>query len=403
MKKSTFFDYLNRRTDFDFSSLLNEGEGDQDYINWNDFLLPSHYGDSEQEYTAIRECAAMFDVSPIRKIRITGKGAGRLLDHTFTRPVSQSPSMRGIYVAYCNEDGSLKDDSILYKFADDDYLLMPSDIDHTPHLEYLRNQLAMDSTEVSFKECTDEWSGLAIQGPSSATVIDAMGFQDVKKINPFEVADYSLADEKVKIARMGFTADLGYECWFKTNQASDIMRAIDKAKSKLDFELIGYGLNALEVCRLEGGFVVAGWDFATELDPDPDFERSPYEVGLGWLVNLQGGDFVGKQALMSEQDAGQKWVHRSVQINVAGKDPKQPLLGALYINVDGREASIGSINCSAWSWGLQMVIGNAAILSEHQNLSKAVLLVDNKKYQVKITRGAHINLERRNKVPAILD
>ena len=403
MKKSTFFDYLNRRTDFDFNSLLNKGEQDQDYINWNDFLLPSHYGDSEQEYTAIRECAAMFDVSPIRKIRITGRSTGRLLDHTFTRPVSQSPSMRGIYVAYCNEDGSLKDDSILYKFADDDYLLMPSDIDHTPHLEYLRKQLEMDSSEVSFAECTDQWSGLAIQGPLSARVIQAMGFQGVEKINPFEVVDYALANEKVKIARMGFTADLGYECWFKTNQASIIMHAIDKAKSKLDFELIGYGLNALEVCRLEGGFVVAGWDFATELDPDPDFERSPYEVGLGWLVNLRGGDFVGKQALISEQDAGQKWLHRSIQIDVAGKNPKQPLLGALYINVDGKEVSIGSINCSAWSWGLQMVIGNAAILSEHQNLSEAVLLVDNKKYQVRITQGSHINLERRNKVPAILD
>tara|TARA_Y100000590_G_scaffold404897_1_gene492779 strand:- start:245 stop:790 length:546 start_codon:yes stop_codon:yes gene_type:complete len=181
------------------------------------------------------------------------------------------------------------------------------------------------------------------------------------------------------------------------------MHAIDKAKIKLNFEFIGYGLNALEVCRLEGGFVVAGWDFATELDPDPDFERSPFEVGLGWLVNLQGGDFVGKQALMSEQDAGQKWVHRSVQIDVAEKDLKQPLLGELYIIVDGMEVSIGSINCSAWSWGLQMIIGNAAILSEHQNLSEAVLLVDNKKYQVKITRDAHINLERRNKVPAILD
>ena len=403
MKKSTFFDYLNRRTDFDFNSLLNKGEEDQDYINWNDFLLPSHYGDSEQGYTAIRECAAMFDVSPIRKIRITGKGAGRLLDHTLTRPVSQSPSMRGIYVAYCNVDGSLKDDSILYKFSDDDYILMPSDIDHTPHLEFLRNQLAMDATEVSFKEYTDQWSGLAIQGPSSAAVIQAMGFLGVEKINPFEVVDYALANEKVKIARMGFTADLGYECWFKTNQASIIMHAIDKAKSKLDFELIGYGLNALEVCRLEGGFVVAGWDFATELDPDPDFERSPYEVGLGWLVNLRGGDFVGKQALISEQDAGQKWVHRSIQIDVVGKNSKQPLLGTLYINVDGREVSIGSINCSAWSWGLQMVIGNAAILSEHQNLSEAVLLVDNKKYQVKITQGSHINLERRNKVPTILD
>lgn len=403
MKKSTFFDYLNRRTNFGFNTLLNKGEEDQDYIDWNDFLLPSHYGDPKQEYTAIRECAAMFDVSPICKISITGKGAGRLLDYTLTRPVSQSPSMRGIYVAYCNENGSLKDDSILYKFADDDYLLMPSDIDHTPHLEFLRNQLAMDSSEVVFKECTDQWSGLAIQGPSSAAVIQAIGFQGVEKIKPFEVIDYMLANENIKIARMGFTADLGYECWFKTNQATSIIRAIDKAKSKLDFELIGYGLNALEVCRLEGGFVVAGWDFATELDPDPDFERSPYEVGLGWLVNLRGGNFVGKQALISEQDAGQKWVHRSIQIDVARKNPKQPLLGALYTDVDGKEISIGSINCSAWSWGLQMVIGNAAILTEHQNLSEAVLLVDNKKYQVRITQGAHINIERRNKVPAILD
>ena len=77
MKKSTFFDYLNRRNDFDFNSLLNKGEEDQDYINWNDFLLPSHYGDSEQESTAIRECAAMVDVSPIRKIRITGRSAAQ--------------------------------------------------------------------------------------------------------------------------------------------------------------------------------------------------------------------------------------------------------------------------------------------------------------------------------------
>ena len=76
MKKSTFFDYLNRRTDFDFNSLLTKGEEDQDYINWNDFLLPNHYGDPEQEYIAIRERAAMFDVSPIRKIRIKGKVQG---------------------------------------------------------------------------------------------------------------------------------------------------------------------------------------------------------------------------------------------------------------------------------------------------------------------------------------
>lgn len=405
MKKSTFFDFLNRRTDLDFSGLLNEGKEDQDYINWNDFLLPSHYGNPEQEYRAIRNQSAIFDVSPIRKIRISGPGAGQLLDYALTRPVSGSPCMRGIYVAYCNSDGSLKDDSILYKFSENDYLLMPSDIDHSPYLETLRDQLDMDQSDVIMCECTDDWSGLAIQGPLSAVALNAMGFEKVEHIKPFEVVDFAFAGATVKIARMGFTADLGYECWFATDLAEVIQSTIEKARTELAIEIPGYGLSALESCRLEGGFVVAGWDFGTELDPDPELKRSPYEVGLGWLVNLQGEDFVGRQALQDEQSVGQKWFHRTFQIdpheeNENGSHLYEDMDGQLCANIDGALTTIGAINCFAWSWGLHKTIGNASILAQYKDLTEALLLANNNEYRVQLRQGAHINLDRRNEMPA---
>ena len=408
MKKSTFFDFLNRRTDFDFARLLSHGKEDKDYINWNDCLLPSHYGDPEQEYWAIRNQCGIFDVSPIRKIRITGPDAGRLLDYTLTRPVSGSPSMRGIYVAYCNTDGTLKDDSILYKFADDDYLLMPSDIDHSAHLEALRDELAIDSNDVTFQECTDDWSGLALQGSLSAVVLKAMGFSDVEHIKPFEVVDYPLAAANVKIARMGFTADLGYECWFATNDSKTIEQMIDRARAELGFDLLGYGLSALEVCRLEGGFIVAGWDFATELEPDPEFNRSPFEVGLGWLVNLQGENFVGKQALKKEQSTGQKWVLRTLQIDsiegqIEATELHDHLGGPLYATIGGKLTAIGVINCHAWSWGLQKIIGNASISARYKDLTEAVFLANDIEYRVQLMRGAHISFERRTEVPARIE
>ena len=160
MKKSVFFDFLNRSSDKTFETLLSSGEEDKDFINWNEFLLPQSYGDAKGEYYAIRNECAVFDVSPIRKIRISGSSASKLLDYVLTRPVSPSREMTAIYVAYCNVDGTLKDDSILYKFSHDDYLLMPSDIDHSPHLASCRNILGLSKNDLQITECTDLWLSL---------------------------------------------------------------------------------------------------------------------------------------------------------------------------------------------------------------------------------------------------
>jgi aminomethyltransferase len=395
LRKSPFFDFFNRRDESDFASFMANSIEDEHYINWNGFALPHDYGDAEFEYRAIRNNCAIFDVSPIRKIRVQGNDAGTFFDHLLTRPVGSLPAMRATYTVFCNDNGSLKDDAILYKFDDDDYLLMPSDVDHSPYFESLSRQLELQ--DVSFMECTDSWFGMAIQGPLSAAALLNMGFDGVEQIRPFEVRDYSIAGKAFFVSRMGFTADLGYECWFVPELVDTVLGRIHSARSALNIAMPGYGLSALQACRLEGGFIVAGWDCSTELDPIPDFERSPYELGLGWLVNLDAVPFVGRDALALQKKNGHRFTLRSFVID---KDCNPDDGAELFDSVDAQNESIGKVACSNWSWGMNKTIGNASINAEHANVKEAWVVAAGEYVKLTLSRGPLVTLERRNQVPA---
>ncbi len=358
-------------------------------------MLPYDYGDAESEYHAIRNNCAIFDVSPMRKIRVQGNDAGTFFDHLLTRPVSNLAAMRATYTVFCNDNGSLKDDAILYKFDDDDYLLMPSDIDHSPYFESLAQQIRLQ--DISFTECTDSWAGLAIQGPLSAAVLQNMGFDGVEQIRPFEVSDYPIDGNTLVVSRMGFTADLGYEMWFHPQLADTIMQRIRSARSALNIAMPGYGLSALQACRLEGGFIVAGWDCSTELDPIPGFGRSPYELGLGWLVNLDAVPFVGRDALAQQKENGTRFTLRSF---VTDTDCKPEDGTEIYSSADGRNESIGTIACSSWSWGMNKTIGNASIKSEYSVTEAAWISIAGSYVKLTLKRGPLVTLERRNEFPA---
>jgi len=398
LKKSIFFDFMNRRYGTDFQSFMANSTEDKHYINWNEFLLPHDYGDAETEYFAIRNSCAIFDVSPIRKIRVSGVCASAFLDRLLTRPVSSLPAMRATYTVFCNQDGNLKDDAILYKYADDDYLIMPSDIDHSPYFRSLCQRF--DLGDVTFTECTDAWAGVAVQGPLSASVLLSMGFDGIENLEPFAVRDYELAGGAIRISRMGFTADLGYECWFEPGLVDAFTGRLKSARSTLSLALPGYGLSALQACRLEGGFIVAGWDCATEVEPQPGFERSPFELGLGWLVNLEAADFVGREALREQKNNGHRFTLRSFQMD----KNRPPDDGAdIFGGAEDGASAIGIVNCSTWSWGLEKMIGNASIESEHAGLDEVWIQVDGSRRMAKLSRGPLVTLERRNQVPAPID
>jgi aminomethyltransferase len=398
LKKSPFFDFLNRREGEDFQTFLEQSTEDSDYIEWNGFLLPSDYGDSQAEYRAIRKSCALFDVSPLRKYRITGPGSGEFLDRLLTRPVSAARPMRGIYVVFCNEDGSLKDDAILHKYNDDDYLLLPSDMDHSGYFQMLLERFSIQ--DVDIVDCTHAWVGFALQGPLSATVMDAMGFEGIEHLEPFKIRDFSVAGGMVRAARMGFTGDLGYECWFKPELRPAIEQGFLEAGEKLGLDIPGYGLAALDVCRLEGGFIVAGWDCSTEADPQPGFERSPFELGLAWLVDLEAADFVGKEALLEQSRCGSKYTLASFDMDDLRKPSEGQVLHSL---IDDREQTVGTISCSAWSETLARMIGNVSLESRYAELDSAWLEFDGEVVPVMLSAPPLLKLKRARLVPATLD
>lgn len=397
LKDLPFLELLTDGRDFQYKQFQANSEKDQDYIDWNSYLLPSDYGDAQAEYRAIRDECALFDVSPMRKYRIRGPEAGPFLNYLLTRPVSDMSSMRGIYVIFCNEDGSLKDDAMLLKYAEDDYLLLPSDMDHSAHFSAICNDREFSQLEID--DLTSSFVGLAVQGPCSASVMKELGFEDVCSLEPMAIRDYSIPGGTVKVARMGFTGDLGYECWMQSELSEAFADRIRSVRSKLEMKVPGYGLSALQACRLEGGFIVAGWDCATEAEPNPGFERSPFELGLGWLVNLDGQEFFGKTALELRKESGPQSILRSFQIN----DRMQPDDGAeLHAEVEGREQMVGSINCSAWSWDLDRMIGNASMDSRYPDLERVTVKLVGCSFNVELSDGPHRRFDRARQMPAPL-
>ena len=133
------------------------------------------------------------------------------------------------------------------------------------------------------------------------------------------------------------------------------------------------------------------------LIPIQALKRSPYELGLGWLVNLDAADFVGKRALKSEQQAGSKFQLRSFEID----NPNQPEDGTtLFANIDGQQVSIGQINCSGWSWDLGKMIGNASVKSRYAATDNARAMVEGAELEVRLSRGPLRKFDRSKQVPA---
>jgi aminomethyltransferase len=357
IKKSTFFDFLNRYTDYDYDVFLEGATEDVDYINWHGYCLIAAYGDKSSEYNAVRNSCALFDASPIKKYKISGTDAGAFLDAVMTRQISRQKSMRVIYATLCNENGMLLDDGLLYKFTEDNYLLMISEINHDEHFAKASNGFG----NLKIEEVTSSLSGLAVQGPKSCAVLNCMGFTSIENLEPFEIKDFYLGGGKIIVARVGFTADLGYELWFEPGLNKAVGRAIGGAEEVLGIQIAGYGLNALNALRLEGGFVVPGWETAQTFEND-EYERTPFELGISWTVDLSREDnFIGKAALLKEKENGPRFktIGLAIDKRCELEDGTE-----LYSVIDGETWQTGTLPSVAWSYELNCCLSLASIRSE---------------------------------------
>jgi aminomethyltransferase len=310
----------------------------KNWMSWNGYQTPRLLDTLASEYFAIRSSCSVMDLTPMEKYRISGPDALRFLDRLVTRDLSKMKADRVSYVVWCNDEGKVLDDGTLFQLGNGEYRLCSQH----HQLDWLMiSSLGLD---VRIEEETHAVAALAVQGPTSCSVLTAAGITGLDQLKRFGTLSTLLEGFEVMISRTGFTGDLGYEIWTDPANALALWDAIFEVKKRGLYDLRTIGLAALEIVRIEAGFVMPGDDFNTgETTVRAGHDRSPFELGLGWAVQFDKPYFTGKRALLREQDRPIK--RRLVKLVVEGNKP--PADSFLYHDKRGKR--IGAIKTQVWS------------------------------------------------------
>jgi len=303
--------------------------------DWNGYTVADCYTAADLEYFAVRNATGVFDLSPMTKYRITGPDAWAYLDRLLTRDIAMLEPGRVLYAVWCDDAGKVIGDGTVFQLADGDYRLCCQE----RHLDWLQD--AALGFDVRVQEETAAVAALAVQGPTSCAVLKALGLDGVEALRPFRHARFALGDGEELVSRTGFAGDLGYELWIDPARAEALWDRLFEAGRGRGIAPIG--TDALELCRIEAGFIQAGVDFlpATGI-VRPGRARSPFELGLDWLVDFRKPNFNGRRALAKELREGSRW--RLVRLDIEGNKPAHHA----YV-FDRRRRQVGFVTSAAWS------------------------------------------------------
>lgn len=308
----------------------------EEWMSWNTYKVARVVDNLSTEYFAVRSGCAVMDLAPMEKYRITGEGARAFLDRLVTRDISKLRPGRVTYVVWCNDDGKVIDDGTLFQFGDNDYRLCSQH----HQLDWLK--ISSAGFDVRIEVETADAAALAIQRPTSYSVLKAAGMEGLQDLKPFDVAPRQCGHVPVTVSRTGYTGDLGYELWMDPGHALEVWDAIFAVQGRYD--ICPMGLSALEMVRIEAGFILPGFDFNTaDSTIRSGHDRSPYEVGLGWTVDLEKGHFTGRRALLAEHARPAE--RRLTKIVIDGNKPVNSSL--VYNRRNGRK--IGEVKAATWS------------------------------------------------------
>ena len=268
------------------------------YRDWAGYYAVSAYETHhEHEYNAIRNAAALIDVSPLYKYIVSGRDATRLVDRLITRDATKLKVGQVIYTPWCDEQGKVIDDGTVSRLAEQRYRWTAAD----PSLRwFLQNAVGL---EVAIEDVSETVAALAVQGPTSGALLQQVAEADVNALKYFRVTPGSIDGVPVDISRTGYTGDLGYEIWMPWDKATRVWDALVAVGSR--FDLRPAGMLALDVARIEAGLLLIEVDFfSCRKALIASQQYSPLEMGLGRLVQLDKGTFVGQAALRKEHARG---------------------------------------------------------------------------------------------------
>jgi aminomethyltransferase len=311
------------------------------FVPWAGYTTVDVFTSAEQEYFSVRNASSLYDLTPMVKYRIAGADALRFLNRLMTRDIGKVKPGKVAYVVWCDDGGMLIDDGTVFCIGPNEYRICTAE----RQLDWFAASAI--GFDVQITEITEEVAALAVQGPTSYSLLRAIGLAGVERLKPFEHAQFSMpgsnAPITMMISRTGFTGDLGYELWMDAADAEHVWDALMRHGSTRGVRPIGS--RALNMVRIEAGFVLPNMDFVSAAHTlRIGTERSPLELGLGWLVDFKKGHFTGRRALLAEQKRGP--LRQLVGLDIEGTKPAHNSL--LYTERSGRKEA-GSITSATWS------------------------------------------------------
>ena len=276
---------------------------------WSGYQVASSYeATHDREYAAIRNSAALIDVSPLFKYIISGRDAERLLDRTVTRDVKRCAPGRVFYTTWCDARGKVIDDGTLTHLDEDRYRLTSAE----PSLRWL--ELNGEGMDVAIEDYSERTAALALQGPSARAILARLTPDDITALPYFQIARTRIADIPATISRTGYTGDLGYEIWVDSGYAVDLWDHLIVVGE--EYGLTPAGIWALDVARIEAGLMMLGVDYhsAHHALIDSQFS-SPFELGLAWSVSASKGPYNGRRAHRAERSGSPSWMFVGIDVD----------------------------------------------------------------------------------------
>lgn len=262
-----------------------------DFGGWD---LPVQFSGIQQEHDAVRGQAGLFDVSHMGEFYVSGAGALAFLQRMTTNDVSKLEANQAQYSLLCYPDGGVVDDLLVYKLAEERYMLVVNASNIDKDYDWLAQHLTAGE-DVSLVNASDETALIALQGPKAETILAKLTAAPIQALRPFRfMQDADVAGVKALVSRTGYTGEDGFELYVSSGDAAAVWEKLLEAGAGEG--LVAAGLGARDTLRFESRLPLYGQELSAEI--------SPLEAGLGIFVKLDKGEFVGQQALAAQKAQG---------------------------------------------------------------------------------------------------
>lgn len=320
-----------------------------DFAGWE---MPIAYGSIQDEHVQVRTSGGMFDVSHMGRLKVTGRHARRLLGRVCSRRIGDMQQGQCRYGLICNERGGVKDDVLVYRMDDTDFLVVVNASNREKIVEHLQKVIAEEDMVVKLDDQTMKTAMVAIQGPKVMDLVSRVS-SEVPTLKRYRFTVKNLLIAKLIVSRTGYTGEDGVEVILPANIVDMALKLlfkdVDLAAEQSDMKLIGLG--ARDTLRLEAGMPLYGHELGE------DINALSCGVDFAIAMDKDHGDmpepFIGQEALRETQAQGGPARTLAAFVVEGKRTPRQ----GMAVKIDGKEVGVITSGCTSPTLGTPIAMG----------------------------------------------